>query len=341
MENNETELISPEVSETESLVTETSEVTDSSVKEAEQNEIKPHLPNGKIRLFIGAALILFVLVAISALTSAVYLLPATDPFVRNVTTVVPYPIAVVNAEPISFKDFYVEWDAMQNYLKSQTDTSALPPAAEMQSSIIDAMTERTAIRQLAKQYGITLDQSKVDQMTESTLSQYGSEQEAADAIQKTFGWDKQLFVDRVIKPVVLSSQLEEAIYADNILQTAAKTKIDSALQRLKNGDDFAAVAKEVSEDSSAANGGDIGSLTADVVPPEWVEAVASLGLNKFSEVIDLGSAYSISMASEQTESEDSGTQFNFHIIIVNKQSLDSVLQAFETSSKVWKFFKAS
>lgn len=295
----------------------------------------------EIKFFIIAAAVVVFLAAVGTISAAVYLLPISDSFVRSVTSVVPYPVAVVNAEPITFKEFYLEWDAMQSYLSSsQIDSASIPPIGELQGNIVDSMVNKTVVRQLAKQYGLTLSQEKVDETTQKIFSQYDSEQAALDAVQQTFGWNKQVFVDRVIKPVVLSSQLEETVYADESLQIEAKTKINDALQRLKNSEAFAKVAAEVSSDSSATNGGDIGFRTVGAVPAEWVAAVDSLGLNQFSDVVDLASVYSISMASEKTESAEDGSQYHFHIIIVNKYSLDEVLKNFMSASKIWRLFKA-
>ncbi|MFH1253552.1 MAG: peptidylprolyl isomerase [Candidatus Uhrbacteria bacterium] len=302
--------------------------------------MRRQLPVKKFRLIILSAVVAVVLVAAVAISAAVYLLPVNDSFVRSVTSVVPYPIVMVNAQPITFKEFYIEWDAMQKYLQGQTAQAEAPSIEEMRNSIIETMISKAEIRQLAKQYKVVLDPAKVDQMTQQVLAQYDSEEAALTVIKNTFGWDKQLFIERVIKPVVLSSQLQEAVFADNSLQATAKNKIDGALQRLKNGETFAAVATEVSEDpTSASQGGDIGFVTVDAVPAEWISAAVALGLNQFSDVIDLGSVYSIVSASEKTESVDEGTKYHFQIIIVQKYSLDKFLESFTTSSKIWRFFK--
>lgn len=305
---------------------------------SELSKKTPKLSSKKFRLIIGGLILLLMFLIFGALTSAVYLLPVTNPLVRQVVSVLPYPVAMVNVEPVSFKNFFVEWDAMQNYLKSQPSAVSLTEG-QIKSSIVDAIIERTVVRQLAKNYAIILDQNRVDKMIKEVFSQYESEEAAVQSIQTTFGWDKATFVERIIKPLVLSSQLNEAVANDSFLQTEAKSKINAAAERLKNGDDFAIVAKEMSEDTSASNGGDIGKLSTGVVPAEWVSAIMSLGLNKPSEVIDLTTAYSLVMASEKT-GEESNPQYHFHIIIVNKQILDDVLKSFFDSSKIWLFFNS-
>lgn len=77
----------------------------------------------------------------------------------------------------------------------------------------------------------------------------------------------------------------EALHARHILLRAVSlkqkqqryTEAEAILERLKRGESFAAVAKEVSEDSATAkNGGDLGELRRGVMVPEFEAAVFAL-----------------------------------------------------------------
>ncbi|MHA6493215.1 SurA N-terminal domain-containing protein [Pseudomonas borbori] len=64
---------------------------------------------------------------------------------------------------------------------------------------------------------------------------------------------------------------------DSLSDDQAKTKIEDVEKRLKQGDDFAALAKEFSADpGSAANGGDLGYAGPGVYDPAFEEALFSL-----------------------------------------------------------------
>ncbi|MGH8352452.1 MAG: SurA N-terminal domain-containing protein, partial [Pseudomonas sp.] len=63
----------------------------------------------------------------------------------------------------------------------------------------------------------------------------------------------------------------------------AKAKIDEAKKRLEQGEDFAALAKELSADpGSAANGGDLGYAGPGVYDPAFEEALYALKVNEVS-----------------------------------------------------------
>ena len=65
--------------------------------------------------------------------------------------------------------------------------------------------------------------------------------------------------------------------ADDEATTAAIEKADSVVSRLDGGEEFAALAKELSDDpGSAANGGDLGFFGRGIMAPEFENAVFEL-----------------------------------------------------------------
>jgi len=300
---------------------------------------QPHGVNKKFRLLIGLVFGVLILVGVAVVSVAIYLLPFTDGFVRSITTVAPYPVVLVNLHSITFKDFYKEYDALQNfYLANETPAEEQLSTAEMSTNILDTMINHAAVAQLAKQYSIELDAAKLEENLQAAYTQSGSEEAFFSQIQTMFGWSREDFLTHAMKPLVLSSQVEEKVLADADLQVEAKTKIDGALSRLNNKEDFAIVAGEVSEDPSVDAGGDIGHLTIDQIPAEWADFVTATELNVPSEIIDLGQVYSIIMVTEKVGT-DPNTQYNLKIIIVYKKGLDDVVQSYLDSSKVWRLVK--
>ena len=85
-------------------------------------------------------------------------------------------------------------------------------------------------------------------------------------------------------------QLPERVTAQHILfKTQGKTpeeieaiseKARGVLDRAKKGEDFAALAKQFSEDTSASNGGDLGSFAPGQMVPEFEHVAFSLGAGR-------------------------------------------------------------
>jgi len=66
---------------------------------------------------------------------------------------------------------------------------------------------------------------------------------------------------------------------------AAEAKIQVALKRVRSGEDFAKVAKEVSEDSTASSGGDLNYFTHDQMVREFADATWALKVGEISQPV--------------------------------------------------------
>jgi len=76
------------------------------------------------------------------------------------------------------------------------------------------------------------------------------------------------------------------IESDGSGDTEAKAKIDEIAQRLAAGEDFAALAKEVSEDpGSAGEGGDLGFAGPGIYDPDFEDALYALAQDQVSEPV--------------------------------------------------------
>lgn len=302
--------------------------------------VSKKVSNRIFRFLIGIVAVAGIAVVFIALTAAVYFLPFSNPFVRAVTSFAPYPVALVNTSPIFFKDFYVEWDALQFSL-AQAEPAERESASdeERRDQIIDVMIDRLVVRKLADKYGLEADSTKIQETLDLLVSNSASEEEFYAEIKKNLGWDKGILVERAIKPMILAEQVKEAVHNDRELQQEAQEKISGALERLRDNEDFSTVAKEVSEDGSAGSGGDIGHLTVEEMPEAWLDFVTTTELNAPSEVIDVGQVYTVIMVTEKVEGGEE-TQYNIKVIVVYKYGLNEAIDNFLNSSKIWKFLQA-
>ncbi len=78
-----------------------------------------------------------------------------------------------------------------------------------------------------------------------------------------------------------------------IIVVDSPSQADRVLQRLKNGEDFAALAKELSIDPTASDGGFLGLVDPAALRPELRDAVKSLSVGETSSVIHTHSGYAV------------------------------------------------
>lgn len=67
---------------------------------------------------------------------------------------------------------------------------------------------------------------------------------------------------------------------------SARKRAEEALRRVRAGEDFAAVAREMSDDSTASEGGDLGYFTRDQMVPAFSEAAFALETGSVSDVVE-------------------------------------------------------
>jgi peptidyl-prolyl cis-trans isomerase D len=80
---------------------------------------------------------------------------------------------------------------------------------------------------------------------------------------------------------------------------AAKKKIETALGRLKKGEDFAKVAAELSEDENTKkSGGDLGVVTEGAVDPAFAQAAMALEAGKLSDPVRTAAGWEVIKADE-------------------------------------------
>ncbi|MCK5160742.1 MAG: peptidylprolyl isomerase, partial [Candidatus Aureabacteria bacterium] len=80
-----------------------------------------------------------------------------------------------------------------------------------------------------------------------------------------------------------------------------KKKAQKALSRVKSGEDFSAVAKEVSTCPSSENGGDLNFFARGRMVPEFEDVAFSLGVGDLSEIVETRFGYHIIKVTDKKE----------------------------------------
>lgn len=111
--------------------------------------------------------------------------------------------------------------------------------------------------------------------------------------------DKKFVLDNeklkgYMKPAHILIKFDPSITNEVEREEACKKKIDEIYEKVKAGEDFAALAKEYSEDSSKTNGGSLGWVDASVnFVPEFKAAMLPLQAGEYSEPVKSQYGYHI------------------------------------------------
>ena len=86
---------------------------------------------------------------------------------------------------------------------------------------------------------------------------------------------------------------EQKIVELQIIVVETSAQADRVFERLKKGEDFAAVAKEVSVDPTASDGGNIGRIDPSTLRPELRDALKNITAGKTTSIVRTVSGYAI------------------------------------------------
>jgi len=230
-------------------------------------------------------------------TVALYRLNQYNTFLYRTTQVVPFPIARVGDNFVAYENYLFELRHYIHYYQNQLglnfEGQDKAQLKNFRQQALDGVINDAYVKILAQQHGVSVSDKEVDDRIAEVRNQnrLGSNNKVfADVLRDYWGWSVSDF-KRSLKAEILS----EKVVAK--LDSQDATKADAALIRVKNGEDFAKVAADVSNDPNGkANGGDYGfavTKTNPNVPPQVVDALFKLQPGQVSGVIDTGSTLEI------------------------------------------------
>ncbi len=284
-----------------------------------------------------ALVVLLVLVGFGGTTWLVYNKPPTDPIVRKIVNLIPYPAVKVNDQTLTIKDYLVEYDALVSFFDSfEGEQFDRPSESDLESSIINTMINKSAIEQLSSRYGVEADEEAVNAMFESLKESEGSADSFEEELKQTFGWEVEEFRDRVIEPIVLANKMSDFVAQNADLQKEKREQIEAAYARLDAGDDFMVVASETNDDRSAIFGGDLGSLPMSDLPEEWQPYVAELEVGEHTPIIENSEGFAILFLTERVAAGEED-QVWLSAILVRKKTMEEVVESFIEESKIKRY----
>ena len=224
-----------------------------------------------------------------------------------------YIVAVVNQELVTASELQqrlarVREDAARN-------RTPLPPPSTLRKQVLDALIDERVLVTNARESGARIDDPELDravanvaQQNQMTLPQLRERlrQEGISYAKFRDNIRDQLLVERVREREVVSrikitdAEIDDLIEkrrsaagvgaqidiaqilvtvpenASDAVLAERRARAEAALKRVRGGEDFAAVAREVSEDSNRLTGGQIGMRPVDRLPDVFVRAAQSL-----------------------------------------------------------------
>jgi len=245
-------------------------------------------------------------------------------------------IVTVNGDPVRSSEVRVMMRNLASQLgqgQQEIDQQQLFQAATQQA------VDTKLLAQEARRREIALDTETLDQIM-AQIEQQGGGREGLDGFLGNMGLTYEEFKGTVADSVLVQSLVEQQIRpgvevsdqqvadfyeenpqmfqrpeqvrarhilmsvqqgADDETKADAKTRAAAARERAVSGEDFAALATELSEGPSAPNGGDLGFFSADRMVAPFSEAAFALQPGEISQVVETQFGYHVIKVEERRE----------------------------------------
>ncbi|MGQ9784859.1 MAG: peptidylprolyl isomerase [Anaerolineae bacterium] len=215
-------------------------------------------------------------------------------------------VARVNGQPI-YLDVYqkqveqTEKALIEQGIMAQGEVGEAQ-RAQLRANVLQGLIDQALIEQAAAEMGVTVTDEELDQSLQSVIGQDAASleqwlrmnnmtEEELRAMQRA-----QLLASKVIAVVSATvPTVAEQVHARHIF-TVDQAKGQALLERLKKGENFAALAQQESEDTSTAgNGGDLGWFPRDValMPSAVVQTAFALSVGEISQLVQSEAGYHI------------------------------------------------
>lgn len=254
--------------------------------------------------------------------------PAAPAPVKPVPAVLPDPIAKIDGDVITKADF-----ESAIHQAEQNSGRAVPPERrnEIYRGVLDQLVSMRVLRQEIAARHMTVSDAEIAAQIEQLRKQFPSEAAFKQAMaQQRITQEKlredarmNLLVNQLVggevsakvsvKPGDISAFYEknpdkftqpESVRASHILiivppgadaatKAAAKARAEEALKAVRAGQDFAAVARQYSQDGSAQRGGDLGFVPRGQTAPAFETAAFALKVGQVSDVVESPFGYHV------------------------------------------------
>lgn len=303
----------------------------------------------KNRRVIVTIVILFLILVLGALGTVavgIYRFNWNDPYTNKIIKLIPYPAAFVNWHIIKYSDFRADLKTLQYFYQKQGElypdqASSLPTTDQMKKDVLDQMVKDELIKQISAKRNLKVTSDDIENEFKLIVDQAGSQAEVEKTLKDLYQWNVDQFKNKVLYKFLLSRKLEETIKDEPTIDASTKARAEEVLNKVKAGEkSFEDLAKEYSEDSTAASGGDLGYFTKGQMVAEFEAVAFALEPGKISDLVKTSYGYHIIKVVEKIPSSgDKEETVKASHIVIRFPAIDQWLEGELKKAQIFRWLK--
>lgn len=193
---------------------------------------------------------------------ALYKFHSTSTLMYRVTQVLPFPVAKADSSFVAYENYLFEVRRYIHYYQTQQNVdfgskSGKDQLADFRKTALDGVINDAYVKRLAREHKISVSRNEVNDQIALLRSQNrlgGNDKVFSDVLKEFWGWSEDDF-RRELRQQLLAQKVASK------LDTKTHQTAETVLAQLQGGADFAALAKQYSQDDTTkSGGGDYGAL---------------------------------------------------------------------------------
>lgn len=238
--------------------------------------------------------------------------------------IMPYPLATVGDRPILMKNF------LQRYALAQKNLGRIQDAASTKQALAGQMIRETKTSILLAKAGIAVTNEDIDE-------EFTRLKDAAENHAKTFsqlGISEADFKAWILRPNLESIQLRTWFNGQKRFNQASYQLAESLLQRVQNGENMVALARNYTQDQARQPfGGDLGFLKLNQLNPELATQLGSMIVGQAKLLADRDGLHIIRLDNQSRD------LYNFREIFLRLSGFDAWLDTQSKNITVRQYIK--
>lgn len=248
-------------------------------------------------------------------------------------------IGEINQNLLSVRKFYESQDFSSLGLRFDFTTEDGKKRLKIrEKELINKMIEDKIIEMLAKERGIKITDKMVSSNVDRKMDEYGNEEAIRENLNNLYGWEIDDFEDKIVKPSLYKDELEKWLGENDGKEKNenSKNEANATIKKIKEkGDNFDAVAKNVSEEKNGNTGGKLGWFKEEQISKDIRKEVVALKDGENSDVLESNLGYHIIRMDDIKASDDNNKIYNISQIFFPKISFASWLDKQIKEKKLW------
>lgn len=249
------------------------------------------------RVIIGS-LVGFIAIFVVVMGVGIYAGNWEDGFTKGVSRVVPYPAGFVNGHVIFYHTYLEQLKIVEKYqkefkkvdFKTEDGKKVL---AQVRKDTMDRMVEDVLVNSEAVKLKVTVSNKDLNDQFAQLVKSNGGETSFASVLKQYYGLTPNEFKEEIYKSRLLRQKVADKFASDESVNSDAKKLAEDVLLKVKAGEDFATLAKQYSQDTSASNGGDLGYFGKGKMVPEFENVAFAMKAGDVSELVKTVYGYHI------------------------------------------------